>query len=265
MTGLTQSLTNFIVNPTWGDGESGALGIANVGFIDTVATMMAGSREPVAQIVLAHARSTCADQSSNMSGGVPVPFGAISLPPPLAAYVNGVTAHALDYDDVALSGHTSTVLVPAILAEGHRLGISGLEALRAYVVGYEVWAELVAREPDPYHLKGWHPTGVFGTVAAAAAVAYLNKLSEADTRQALSIAASMASGLVANFGTMTKPLHAGRAAACGIDAVRLSVLGLTSAPDVFEHPAGFLNAISPSGLADRGRATDGLGQTLRIL
>ena len=75
----------------------------------------------------------------------------------------------------------------------------------------------------------------------------------------------MASGLVANFGTMTKPLHAGRAAANAIEAVRLAKLGLTASPDVFEHPAGYLNALSPAGKVDRTRPASQLGKTLRIL
>lgn len=258
MPGLTQQLAAYVAQPDFGPHEQAACAVARTGFIDTVATMMAGSGEPVVAIMLAHA------------GGVrnpaeaPVPFAGLMLPAPQAALINGVAAHALDYDDVALSAHTSTVLVPAILAEGHRLDVSGADALRAYVVGYEVWAELFSRESDQYHLKGWHPTGVFGPVAAAAAVATLNRLPQEQTRQALAIAASMASGLVVNFGTMTKPLHAGRAAAAGIEAVRLSQLGLTSAPDVFEHAAGYLSALSPAGRADREGPCE-LGRTARIL
>lgn len=259
MTGLTKKLAAYVAHPTFGGLEKAACDIAKTGFIDTVGTMMAGSQEPVVRIMLAHTAV------SHAPGEAPVPFARTMLSAAQAAYVNGVAAHALDYDDVALSAHTSTVLVPAILAEGHLLDVSGLEALRAYVVGYEVWAELFAREPDQYHLKGWHPTGVFGTVGAAAAVAYLHHLPEDQVRQALAIAASMASGLVANFGTMTKPLHAGRAAACAIEAVRLSKLGLTAAPDVFEHHAGFLNALSPAGRVNRTRPADSLGKTLRIL
>jgi aconitate decarboxylase len=259
MTGLTQELAAYVAKPTFGAHEQAACDVARTGFIDSVATMMAGCHEPVVRIMLTHLGS------NQTPAEAPVPFAGLMLPASAAACINGVAAHALDYDDVALSAHTSTVLVPAILAEGHRLDVSGQDALRAYVVGYEVWAELFARESDPYHLKGWHPTGVFGTVGAAAAVAYLHRLPEAQVRTALAIAASMASGLVANFGTMTKPLHAGRAAANAIEAVRLAQLGLTSAPDVFEHPAGFLNAISPTGRADRTHAANGLGQTLRIL
>ena len=259
-TPLTQALAAFVADPTFGDDEQAACDIAKTGFIDTIATMMAGCHEPVVGIVRAHVGLNQTPAEAPV-----VPFTGIMLPAAQAACVNGVAAHALDYDDVALSAHTSTVLVPAILAEGHLLNVSGLDALRAYVVGYEVWAELFAREPDQYHLKGWHPTGVFGTVGAAAAVAYLHRLPQEQTRQALAIAASMASGLVANFGTMTKPLHAGRAAASAIEAVRLAKLGLTSSPDVFEHPAGYLNALSPAGRVDRTRPADQLGKSLRIL
>jgi 2-methylcitrate dehydratase PrpD len=179
--------------------------------------------------------------------------------------INGTAAHALDYDDVALAGHPSTVLVPALLAEGEATGASGGDLLRAYLVGYEVWAELISRDADSHHLKGWHPTAVFGTVAAAAAVASLRGLDVEACRNAVSLSASMAAGLVANFGTMTKPLHAGRAAASAIEAVRLAMRGLTAAPDAVEHHAGFLKAISPKGNVDLDRPADDLGRRLRIL
>jgi 2-methylcitrate dehydratase PrpD len=157
------------------------------------------------------------------------------------------------------------VLVPAVLAEGESLAASGAEAIRAYIVGYEVWAELAAREPDPYHEKGWHPTAVLGTVGAAAAAAYLHKLPVDACRNAIALAASMSSGLVANFGTMTKPLHAGRAAACGIEAVRMTRLGLTASPDAIEHHAGFLAALSPQSRSDRSDAASKIGERLRIV
>mgnify|MGYP000555957445 CR=1 FL=1 len=167
--------------------------------------------------------------------------------------------YALDFDDVALSGHPSTVLVPAIMAESYILQSSGKEALLAYVVGYEVWAELISRESDQYHLKGWHPTGVLGAVATAAAAAYLHKLNAEQAGRAMAIAASMSSGLVANFGTMTKPFHAGRAASHGLEAVRLAKLGLTSSPDAFEHHAGYLAALSPAGVVSGASGGKGGG------
>ncbi len=258
MTGLTDSIAHFVSSGAAVPED--AARIARTGFIDTVATMIAGSNEPVVGIV----RQFVAARRS-AAGEARVLFGAERAFAADAALINATAAHALDYDDVALGGHPSTVLVPAILAEGEHLGASGADALRAYLVGYEVWAELLAREPDAYHLKGWHPTAVMGTVGATAAVAHLHRLSSADCRNALALSASMASGLVANFGTMTKPLHAGRAAACAIEAVRLAAMGLTAAPDAFEHNAGFLAALSPKGRAERERPASGLGQQLRIL
>lgn len=258
MSGLTDAIAQFVSSGTAVPEE--AARIVRTGFTDTIATMIAGRNEAVVGIVrrfVAARRSTAREAR--------VLLGADSAAAADAALINATAAHALDYDDVALGGHPSTVLVPAVLAEGEHLGASGADALRAYLVGYEVWAELLAREPDAYHLKGWHPTAVMGTVGAAAAVAHLHRLSPADCRNALALAASMASGLVVNFGTMTKPLHAGRAAACAIEAVRLAAMGLTAAPDAFEHPAGFLTALSPKGRAERERPAAGLGKQLRIL
>jgi 2-methylcitrate dehydratase PrpD len=163
-----------------------------------------------------------------------------------AALVNGVAAHALDYDDVALSGHPSAVLAPSILAEAWTLGSSGADIITAYAAGYEIWALLEALEPGPYHERGFHPTAVLGTIATSAACARLHGLDAAKTTHAIAIGASLASGLVANFGTMTKPYHAGRTAQSGIIAARLAAKGFTGATDVLEHRTGFMRAHSPS-------------------
>jgi aconitate decarboxylase len=260
MTGLTESLSRFVANPGFRELPDAAIRIVRTGFIDAVATMIAGRDEPVVRIV----RRFVAARNSGVREAHIV-FGAEMAASADAALINATAAHALDYDDVAMGGHPSAVLVPAVLAAGECLGASGTDALRAYLVGYEVWAELLSREPDAYHVKGWHPTAVLGTLGATAAVAYLHGLSSEDCRNALALAASMASGLVANFGTMTKPFHAGRAAACAIEAVRLTAGGLTAAPDAIEHHAGYLAALSPQGRVDRAGPASGLGRQLRIL
>jgi len=184
-------------------------------------------------------------------------------PAPEAAWINGTAAHALDYDDVALRGHPSTVLVPALLAEAEALGSTGREMATAYVAGYEVWADLVDREHGKHHDKGWHPTGIFGPLAAAAGCARLRGLDYPRTGAALGIAASRAGGLMANFGTMTKPFHAGCAAHAGVVAARLAALGMSSAIDALEHPQGFLNAVSPAG--DYGLGETAAGRTWQIV
>lgn len=259
MTGLTRELARFASAPPFSAVPEDVLPVVRSGFIDTCATLLAGRAEPVVRVLLRRL-----DARVGRDGEASVLLQGRRAASADAALINGTAAHALDYDDVALNGHPSTVLVPALLAEGEALGASGARLLRAYLVGYEVWAELIGRDPDAHHTKGWHPTAVFGTVGAAAAVACLHGLDEDSACHALAIAASMAGGLAANFGSMTKPYHAGRAAAAGVEAVRLAQLGMTGAPDAIEHPAGLLHALSPNGRADRTRPADGLGRELRI-
>jgi len=260
MTGLTADLARFASAPNFAPLPDRVVEIVQSGFIDTIGTMLAGRDEPVVQM----AKSFVSDKQSTVQEAH-VLMGQSMASVSDAALINATAGHALDFDDVALGGHPSTVLVPAVLAAGQHLNATGDQVLRAYLVGYEVWAELFVREKDAYHLKGWHPTAVLGTVGASAAVAHLYGLTAAQCQHVIALAASMASGLVANFGTMTKPLHAGRAASCAIEAVRWVQKGLTSAPDALEHAAGFLSALSPHGTVDRTSAVGDLGSRFRIL
>jgi 2-methylcitrate dehydratase PrpD len=214
---------------------------ARVGMIDCVGVMIAGSREPATRLV-----ANLVAASTSNDGAPEIPSGR-NLAPGDAALVNGVAAHVLDYDDVAIDGHPSAALVPAVLAEGWSLGVGGAETLAAYVAGYEVWALLQELEPGHLHERGFHPTAAWGTLAAAAACARLNRLDAAQSGNAIAIAASLAAGLVANFGTMTKSLHVGRTAQAGVLAARLAKAGFTGSPDALEHPTGFMRAHSASG------------------
>lgn len=245
--GLTLELAGFVADTRPNDVDDTALATAQLGFMDAIATAFAGAHEDASQKALVFARR----RSILDSGMCTLPWLPDILPTPMAALVFGTAAHALDFDDVALSGHPSAVLVSAILSEGLAERRSGRTCLEAYVVGYQVWAELFRREPDPLHTKGWHPTAAYGVLAAAAALAYMRQASAPDTATTLAVAASLASGLVSNFGTMTKPLHAGRAACLAFEANEYTSLGLTASHDALEHRSGFLNAISPEGRADR--------------
>jgi 2-methylcitrate dehydratase PrpD len=250
MTGLTAELGRFVSGLALTDVPPEAQAIAKTGIADCFGVMIAGARDPIVALL---------DREMAGSDGAAL----ASLIPSLAkrnvedaALVNGAAAHVLDYDDVTLDGHPSAVLVPAILAQGEVSGASGSDLLTAYVAGYEVWAELLVREPVPLHQKGWHPTAVRGAVAAAAACARLRRLSPEKCQTALAIAASMAGGLVANFGSLTKCFQVGRAAQSGVIAARLAEAGLTASPDTLEHQSGFLAALSPTGQADRSRGFD---------
>ena len=234
-----------------------AFEIIKMGMTDTVATMYAAIKEPVANLLLKNFQEAgeivngSTEKKVNHAVFAPVPVFKTHLKIQQAGFLNASLGHALDYDDVSLSGHPSVVLGPAVWAVGHALNSSGEKVLEAYWVGYEVWAELLSRETDQYHLKGWHPTAVLGTVACAAAVAYLYQLSAAQATHAISLAASMAGGLTANFGSMSKPMQAGRAVSNAIEAVYFAKNGMEAASAVFESNAGFLNAISPKGRVDR--------------
>ncbi len=243
---LTQGLGQFVAAPGFDAVPPDMVPRIRNGMIDTLACLLAGRDESVTQV---------AAQIATQRGSKPevsVLLGQQRLCAQDAAFINAVAAHALDYDDMALNGHPSVVLVPALLAVGALRNVTDAILLRSYLVGYEVWAELTGREPDSMHNKGWHPTGVIGCVAVAGAVAHLEGLNAVQSAHALGIAASMASGLMGNFGSMTKPLHAGWAASHGIEAVHLAQAGATACADVLESSTGFLAAFSPAGRADRG-------------
>lgn len=241
-TALTRSLGEFIANLKYTDIPADGVSVIKTGFADCVGVMFAGASEPLVRILT--------ETFDPVAGEARLHFGPRTAPAPQAAWINGAAAHALDYDDVALRGHPSTVLVPAILAEAQALGASGEEMIAAYAAGYETWGELVSRDQDHYHAKGWHPTGILGAIGAAAACARLNKLSAEQCTQAIALGASQSAGLMSNFGTMTKPFHAGHAAHAGVLAARLVKRGFTAAVDALEHTQGYLAALSPKGRFD---------------
>ena len=237
MTHLTRDLGAFAASLRFDQIPDAALDVIHTGFADCVGVMLAGREEPPTQILT--------QVLAPPAGPATLVFGSRTASATDAAWINGVAAHALDFDDVAIKGHPSTVLVPAILAEGQALGSTGKEMMVAYAVGYEVWAELARRDPEHYHTKGWHPTGILGSIGAAAACASLNKLNAEQCAMAISLGASQSAGIMANFGTMTKPFHAGRSAQSGVLAAHLAKAGFTASLDALEHPQGFLSAVSP--------------------
>lgn len=258
MVGLTRQAAEFVATLGLDAIPQAALDAARLGITDCVAVMIAGAAEDAPRLVAAMVPASTAN-----AGAPEIPCGR-NLSASDAALVNGVAGHVLDYDDVALDGHPSVALAPALLAEGWALGRSGRELLAAYVAGYELWALLRDLEPGHLHERGFHPTAVSGTLAAAAACAHLNRLDAEGAAHAIGIAASLAAGLVANFGTMTKSLHAGRTAQAGVLAARLARAGFTAAPDILEHATGFMRAHSPSGRPDLDERDHGLGRIWRL-
>ena len=257
--GLTKLIVDFVSNIRFDKIPGEAIDVVRTGFTDCVAVMVAGAHEPVTRIV----GSVVPHQGGN--GEARMCLSPERAAAPDAALISGTAAHALDYDDVAMDAHPSAPLVATLLSEGEALGSSGRDLITAYVAGYEVWADLAYRDKSPHHAKGWHPTAIFGVIGATAAAAVLHRLPAEQVRAALGIAASHAGGLTANFGSMTKPFHGGRAAHSGIMSARLAKAGMTAADDIFEHQLGYLTAISPEGEVDRTAESSHLGHEWRIL
>lgn len=172
-----------------------------------------------------------------------------------AAFVNGTASHALDYDDFSqpMGGHQSVPLVSPLLAVAEQRGLSGAQLIQAYVVGIEIEIRLARAVNFHHYDKGWHPTATLGVFGTAAAVGHMIGLDQARLTVALAIAASLASGLKANFGTMVKPLHVGQCCRNGLLAALLAEAGYDANPAALEHKQGFLNAFNGPGLYDAER------------
>jgi len=221
-----------------------ARAVAARAFLDTVGVALAGASEPVSRVVQ---RVVAADGS-----GAHVVLGAaLRASAANAALANGTAAHALDYDDMCFVSlaHPSAPLVAAAIAAAEATGGSGAAALDAYIVGFEIEARLgLAMNPRHYQ-RGWHCTSTLGTIGAAAAASRLLGLDAGAMQHALAIAASEASGVKENFGTMVKPLHAGLAARNGIVAAHLAQAGMTASAAAIDGPQGFLAAMDAERLS----------------
>ena len=206
---------------------------AHRAFIDTIAVIVPGAAEPVARRVFATVEGWGDGPATAILQGA-------RLPAPWAALVNGTAAHALDFDDNfdPAKAHASAVLVPAILALAQAQGASGRACLDAYIAGLQILGR-VGQGVNPAHRnRGWHATATVGAIGAAAACARLLGLDAARAACAVSIATSMAGGFMSQFGTMTKPLHAGLAAKSGILAAGLACAGVDAGLDTLDGPTG---------------------------
>ena len=236
---LTQAIASWISRTSYSAIPTEAIEAGNVSCFDALGVALLGSKAPLGRTLLAYADACGGHPQSSIVGRREPTSSA------LAAMVNGACAHAMDFDNAGGFGHPAAVLFPAILAVAERQRSSGQALLEAYVIGCEVGLALYYGGGGAKHAyrqmeRGFHSTPVFGRVAAAAACAKLLKLDEVAIASALGTAASSAAGLVCNFGTMTKALHAGDAARDGLIAAELAARGITSAKDVLEHPLGFV-------------------------
>jgi 2-methylcitrate dehydratase PrpD len=233
---------------------------AKVCILDTIGVMLAGYPEPCTQILLKTSGVATAP-------GPALIFGSARRTGVLdAALINGTASHALDFDDFSgiMGGHHSVPLVSTLLALAEERGGTGEELIAAYVIGVEVEIRLARAVNFHHYDKGWHPTATLGIFGAAAAACHLLKLDPARTTMALCIAASLAGGLKANFGTMTKPLHIGQCCRNSLLAALLAEGGFDAATDAFEHPQGFLNVFNGPGTFNMTKLFENWGEPWEI-
>ena len=253
--GLTETIACFIRDSGLKDCPPEAVDKAKKVIADTFAAILAGAGSEVAPPLLRYL------EASGGSGASPIWGTKLGATPEVATLVNGTFGHALDFDDVLsmMPAHPSAVILPAVCAEARTRPLTGRALIEAQVIGIEVGGKIGLGMTLAHYHRGFHGTGTLGIFCATAALAKRYGLDVATTCGALGIAASMASGLRRNFGTMTKPLHTGWAARSALAAVQLAASGFSAGDDVLEAKSGFFAAYGVPE-SDPGVTARGLGK-----
>ncbi|MBW2440619.1 MAG: MmgE/PrpD family protein [Deltaproteobacteria bacterium] len=266
---ITDEVVAFVAQTAFSDFPAEAIRIAQRCVLDGLGLMLAGSAQDCTRIVREFSCKSCQGSGATAFGK-----DSVMLPPALAALVNGTAGHAMDWDDTQLSTspdrtfglltHPTIPPLAAALAVTEMLGgVSGREFITAFLTGFEVECKIAESIRPEHYEKGFHSSGTVGTFGAAVAVAKLIGLDHPQLRHLLGMTASMASGIRANFGTMTKPLHVGRAAQNGVTAALLAQGGYEADPDGLDGPWGFFEVFGRG--ADAERIIDKLGRPHSIV
>ena len=240
---VTHEIADYIVGMTFADLPDQAVVNAKAAILDVVAVTLAAVDQPQARQILQFVAASGSGGDGRILGS------SLRTSPELASLANGTLAHALDFDD---RGHATTHTMGTILALLGSTEASGQDLLVAYCVGREIRMHLdetfdSGRFDTNNHTPGnhgWHATGTHGSLASAASAARILNLDLESTTHALGISASLASGVIANFGSMTKALHAGNAARNGVLSAQLAAQGWTAAPDPIASARGLIDALT---------------------
>ncbi len=266
----TGAVVDFIDRARWNDFPAEAVAIAKRCIIDGLGVMLAGSTQDAGRILRDYVRGSDARADSTVFGPQAFRTGAAS-----AALLNGTSGHALDWDDTQLATSADRIFgllthptIPPLavaLAIGERQRVSGKVFLEAFLTGFEVECKISEAIHPNHYKKGFHSSGTVGTFGAMAAAAKLLGLDAGAIEHALAIAASMASGIRVNFGSMTKPLHVGRASQNGVVAAELAAMGFTGGRQGLDPPWGFFQVLSHGDGFDADRIVGKLGNPHTIV
>ncbi len=222
---------------------------------DCIGVTLAGAVQPQGKMIVEFVDA----QGGN--GACTIIGNRLRTSPYLAALANGTLGHALDFDDMGGFGHPSVALLPTALAIGEQLGKSGRDILSAYVIGFEVAVHLNRGSENVQGLSGFHSTAIFGTMGATAVAARLMGLTTEQTLMAFGLAGSTPSGILQNFGTYTKPLHAGMACRSAVMAASLAKQGWLATDAFLSSKVGWAHAYIGEHKYDPETMTANLGKT----
>ncbi len=244
--GLTEEVARFIVDTRFDDLPGDLLEVGKKSIIDGFGLALSGSVAKSGKIVQDYL------SSMSLTGPASVLGTGMRVPARFAAFANGTAIHADDFDDTQLAvgkdrvygllTHPTAPCLPAALAGAEIAGKSGRDLMLAYHLGVEVECKISEAISPRHYQHGFHSTATCGTFAAAAATSRLKGLNVETIQRALSIAGSQSAGLRENFGSMTKPFHAGRSSESGVTAADFAALGWTATDRILEAPRGFFQA-----------------------
>ena len=257
-TPVTQPLAQFAAQLQYAQIPQPVLRVARHCLLDWFAVTLAGSKTDTTQMLREVTLTDNEAIQASLIGG-PGRTSAAN-----AALINGTAGHALDYDDVhyALPGHPTAAIAPALIAFAEHQAVNGSELLCALVAGVEIASRSGLFMTRQHYLHGWHSTGTVGAFGATTAVARCMNLDAQTTALAMGITATQMGGLKSMFGTMCKPLHAGKAAANGLLGAQLAARGFTTRDDVLECEQGYGEVASTQ--IDPQAALAGLGESFQI-
>jgi len=260
--GLTKYVCEFILNTTYEDIPDEVVALGKKSMLDGFGLALAGSASSFAPLVRKYVQSVSCEGKASLIGT------DMKSSPRFAAFANGVSIHADDFDDTQLSAssdrvyglltHPTVSVLPPAFALGELGRRSGKDLMVAYHVGVEVECKIAEAISPRHYNDGFHSTGTCGSFGSAAACARLRGLNALQTAYALGVAAAEAGGLRDNFGTMTKPFQAGHAAENGTVAADFAAIGWTAGNDILEAPSGFFHAAG--GSFDPGSIVARLGK-----
>ena len=245
--GLTRYVAQFVLDANYADIPKKVIALGKKSMLDGLGLSLAGSVAGSGRIVQEYLKSV------GLQAGAATVIGTdTKISERFAAFANGVGIHADDYDDTQLAvgadrvygllTHPTAPALPSALAVAETRGLSGKELMLAYQLGVEVESKIAEAISPRHYQQGFHTTATCGALGSAVAAGKLYGLDLERLLWALGIAASQAGGLRENFGSMTKPFHAGRAAESGVVAAALASLGWTATDKILESPRGFFQA-----------------------